>query len=131
MTAFGASLVLVAAMACHPTPITDTEAKHLALHAAIVRGVYPRDLPYLGAEVGDRTPQSIDFRIFSSRYEPGIHSNLVAWFRVDLFSARLSDPILDGQPIDLPGVAAEQRELAAHHCLPTAARSTGPTDGER
>ena len=131
MTAFGASLFLVAAMACHPTPITDAEAKHLALRAAIARGVYTRDLPYLDAEADDRSPQSIDFRIFSSRYEPGIHSSLVAWFRIDLFSARLSDPILDGPPIDLPPVASEQRELVGRHCLTVPARSKRTIGGER
>ena len=125
-----AGLLLAGAMACQPTAITETEAKHLAIHAARIHDAYPRERPYLDAEVSDRTPRSVDFRVFSRRYEPGIHSNLAGWFRVDLFSARLSDPILDGQPIDLPPVATEQRELAAHHCLAATARSTGHTDGK-
>lgn len=116
MSSLISTLVLMTNIACVPSPITNEEAKLLAIHASYASGVSARFVLDAYSEMDQYDPTGIEFRVFATNPDPGTSSNLAGWFTVDTITAALSDPILDGKPIEVPAVQDEQRQLRITHC---------------
>jgi hypothetical protein len=122
MISMAAVAFLATNVSCKASPISEEEAKILAIRAAHVSGVPQRYI--LDAELdGGAPPNVFSFRVFATNPDPDSGSDLAGWFSINRWTAVLAG--FDDKVIKLPAIENDQERLRMTHCL------IGVTNGHR